>query len=58
LERYGFGKSRDYLVRNPSSGALCDSKAIVGAAFGYQYPEEGPLKPADYSGGACPEFCV
>jgi hypothetical protein len=50
LERYGFGKSRDYLVRNPLSGELCDSKAIVGAAFGYQYPDVGPLKPGDFSG--------
>ena len=51
LERYGFGKSRDFLVRNPMTGELCDSKAIVGAAFGHQYPQEGPLKPADFSGG-------
>jgi hypothetical protein len=51
LERYGFGKSRDFLVRNPLTGELCDSKAIVGAAFGFQYPIEGPLKPADFSGG-------
>ena len=51
LERYGFGKSRDFLVRNPRTGELCDSKAVVGAAFGYQYPQEGPLKPVDFSGG-------
>jgi hypothetical protein len=51
LYRYGFGKSRDYLVRNPLTGDLCDSKAIVGAAFGFQYPDVGPLKPADFSGG-------
>jgi hypothetical protein len=51
LARYGFGKSRDFLVRNPANGELCDSKAIAGAAFGFQYPGEGPLKPADFSGG-------
>jgi hypothetical protein len=51
LARYGYGKSRDFLVRNPANGELCDSKAIVGAAFGFQYPGEGPLKPADFSGG-------
>lgn len=51
LARYGFGKSRDFLVRNPSNGELCDSKAIVGAAYGFQYPGEGPLKAADFSGG-------
>lgn len=51
LERYGYGKSRDFLVRNPTNGQLCDSKAIVGVAYGFQYPDAGPLKPADFSGG-------
>lgn len=51
LSRYGFGKSRDFLVRDGRTGQLCDSKAIVGAAFGYQFPDEGPLKPSDFSGG-------
>jgi hypothetical protein len=51
LERYGFGKSRDFLVRDPHSGELCDSKAIVGVAYGHQFPEKGPLRPADFSGG-------
>ena len=51
LERYGFGKSRDYLVRNPRTGELCDSKAIVGAAHGFEHREQGPLRPADFSGG-------
>jgi len=51
LERYEFGKSRDYLVRDPRSGELCDSKAIFGAAYGFQFPEEGPLKREDFSGG-------
>lgn len=54
LARYGFGKSRDFLVRDGKTGQLCDSKAIVAAAFGYQFPDEGPLKPADFAGaGAC-----
>lgn len=34
LARYGFGKSRDFLVRNSANGELCDSKAIAGAAYG------------------------
>lgn len=51
LERYGFGKSRDFLVRNPTTGELCDSKAIAGAAYGYQFPKDGPLKAEDFSGG-------
>jgi len=51
LARYGYGKSRDFVIRDSHSGQLCDSKAIVGAAFGYQFPEEGPLKHGDFSGG-------
>jgi hypothetical protein len=51
LQKYGFGKSRDYLVRNAATGTLADSKAIVGVAFGNQYPTEGALAPADFSGG-------
>jgi hypothetical protein len=51
LERYGFGKSRDFLVRDPKTGNLCDSKAIAGAAYGHQFPESGPLKASDFSGG-------
>lgn len=51
LQRYGFGKSRDFLVRNPKNGELCDSKAIGGAAYGFQFPADGPLKPSDFSGG-------
>ncbi len=51
LSRYGYAKSRSFLVRNAKTGQLCDSKAIVGVAFGYQFPDEGPLKPTDFSGG-------
>ena len=49
LEKYGFGRARRYMVvRNEK---LYDSKAIAGAAFGYQYPEQGPLTSKDFSGG-------
>jgi hypothetical protein len=51
LEKYGFGKSREYMLRDPRSGKLYDSKAIVGAAFGYAFPENGPLTAEDFSGG-------
>jgi hypothetical protein len=51
LERYGFSKAKDYLVRNPRTGELCDSKAIVGAAYGFEHPDEGPLKAEEFSGG-------
>jgi hypothetical protein len=51
LEKYGFGKSREYMLRESETGNLYDSKAIVGAAYGYAFPDEGPLGPEDFSGG-------
>lgn len=51
LAKYGFGKARDFLVRNPRTGDLCDSKAIVGAAWGFQHPTLSALGPSDFSGG-------
>ncbi len=52
LRKYGFGVARDYFVLHPVSGLACDSKAIVGAAHGIQFPDRGPLQPKDFSGGA------
>jgi hypothetical protein len=49
LRKYGFGPSRTYFVRR--DGKLYDSKAIVGAAHGYQYPQKGQLRADDFSGG-------
>jgi len=49
LRRYGFGQAREYFVLR--GNRLYDSKAIAGAAHGHQYPERGPLKPGDFSGG-------
>jgi hypothetical protein len=51
LEKYGFGKAREYMLRDPATGKLYDSKAIVGAAYGYAFPDKGPLRPGDFSGG-------
>ena len=51
LKRYGFGPARDYFVRDQATGGLADSKAIVGAAHGYQFPELGPLPSSAFSGG-------
>jgi hypothetical protein len=49
LEKYGFGRSREFfLIHNERR---YDSKAIVGAAHGYQFPNEGPLTSCDFSGG-------
>ncbi len=51
LARYGYGKSRDFLVRDPKTGTDCDSKAIAGVAYGKQFPDEGPLSADSFSGG-------
>jgi hypothetical protein len=51
LEKYQFGKARNYFVINPETGTACDSKAILGVAYGLQFPDRGPLRPADFSGG-------
>jgi len=51
LKKYGFGKSREYQIFDPATGKLYDSKAIVGAAYGYAFPEQGPLSAAEFSGG-------
>jgi hypothetical protein len=40
IERYGFGKFSNFLVRNYRSGDLCNSEALVCSAFRYQLPEE------------------
>ena len=49
LAKYGFGPSRQYdLV---IEGRRYDSKAIVGAAHGYEFPDEGPLRADQFSGG-------
>jgi hypothetical protein len=46
----GFGRSREYLVRT-DEGSLYDSKPIVGAAHGIQFPDRSPPAAADFSGG-------
>lgn len=51
LEKYGFGKAREYMLRDPATGRLYDSKAIVGAAYGYAFPGQEALGAGDFSGG-------
>ncbi|WP_285361443.1 DUF3883 domain-containing protein [Pseudomonas sp. fls2-241-TYG-175] len=51
LKRYGYGQSRDFLVRNPKNGELCDSKAIAGVAYGKQHLNEEALTAKAFSGG-------
>jgi hypothetical protein len=50
LERYGFGRSRTHFLS--VGDRLYDSKAIVGAAHGYEHPQSGPLRSDQFSGGA------
>ena len=50
LQKFGFGKARSYnLIHN---GREYDSKAIVGVAYGFDHPDEGPLRSSDFVGGA------
>ena len=49
LERYRFGPARRYFLE--FEGKHYDSKAIVGASYGYQYPDRGPLENTEFSGG-------
>lgn len=47
LQKYGFGPALEYVV--VQDGREYDSKAIIGAAHGYQFGE--PLLNSDFSGG-------
>ena len=47
LSKYRFGKARSYFLLK--SGKMYDSKAIVGAAYGYQFGT--PLTPYHFGGG-------
>lgn len=51
LEKYGYAKAREYMLRDPATGRLYDSKAIVGAAYCYAFAGRAPLAPSDFSGG-------
>ncbi len=49
LKRHGFGVARRYfLIHN---GKKYDSKAIVGAAYGFENPSKEPLHWNDFNGG-------
>lgn len=49
LAKYGYGPAKSYYIEY--RGRYYDSKAIVGVAYGYQRPEDGPLKARQFSGG-------
>lgn len=49
LSRHDFGRARSYFLRY--DGRLYDSKAIAAVAHGYQWPDRGPLRADEFSGG-------
>ena len=49
LAKYGYGPARRYQLEY--AGRRYDSKAIVGAAYGYQFPDRGPLAASEFAGG-------
>lgn len=49
LTKYGFAEARRYFL--VLDGRLYDSKAIVGAAHGFEFPDQGSLRPGEFSGG-------
>jgi hypothetical protein len=50
LRKYGFGPAREYHI--VLDGERFDSKAILGAAHGFEFPDQGPLRAEQFSGGA------
>ena len=48
-EEFGYGKAREYFLLH--DGKHYDSKAIIGVAHQFQFPDRGPLKNTDFSGG-------
>jgi hypothetical protein len=49
LAKYGYSQARRYQLVH--GGKSYDPKAVVGVAFGYQFPERGPLRPSEFSSG-------
>jgi hypothetical protein len=49
LKMHGYKPSKNYFLE--LKGKLYPSKAIVGVAYGYEFPDKGPLKASDFSGG-------
>ena len=50
LAQHGFRKARRFFIRD-EQGELYDSKAVLGVAHGYQFPDRGPLRAIEFSGG-------
>lgn len=50
LSKYGYARARQYVLQL-ADGVFYDSKAIAGVAYGYQFPDHGPLSNKEFSGG-------
>lgn len=48
LERYGYRSGRDYFL--VVDGQDYDARAILGVAYGYQFPERGALRGEEFPG--------
>src|SRR5690242_15147584 len=49
LSKHGFGRATHYALL--VDGREYDPKAIAGVAYGFDHPDEGPLKHTDFNGG-------
>lgn len=49
LDKHGYGPAHRYFL--DFNSRQYDSKAIVGVAYGYQFPDHGPLENSQFSGG-------
>lgn len=49
LSKHGYGRATSYAL--VFDGHEYDPKAIAGVAYGFDHPNEGPLKNTDFSGG-------
>ena len=49
LELHGYQHANGVFVKH--EGRPYDQRAIIGVAYGKQYPDEGPLDPATFRGG-------
>ena len=49
LNYHGYNIARNYYLKINNN--YYDSKAIVGVAYGKQFPKHGPLRSSDFSGG-------
>ena len=49
LEKYGYAHAKNYVLVH--DGSEYDSKAICGVAYGYDFPDQGPLESSSFSGG-------